>query len=278
MMADECMAADCFDETFNEKWNMDTHDDDSSMLDYESFLQTDVGDYDDLDDFDDDEFFESSQLHRLIHTQPIHMINQNALFSCTADSMNTQPQELHTTIDTLFPSNTSQSATTSRSSSLFSATLPPEEESRTASASYDFFDSIEEANDNFDEPLLDHKHDHKPPACSNTNLQIQLNNLIPRSVPQKKVDLKLCLDMGSFSKQHETGTFYSGSNYHYSIKSSHKQQNPPQALGEDSLLIRTLNAKLSRYAGYYTADSKDQEYSDKVRFQEISYKFSKTYF
>ncbi|EDO16581.1 hypothetical protein Kpol_520p1, partial [Vanderwaltozyma polyspora DSM 70294] len=44
--------------------------------------------------------------------------------------------------------------------------------------------------------------------------------------------------------------------------------------------LKTINTKLSRYSSNVSSNYKniDQDYFDKVRFQEISYKFSKTYF
>ncbi|CAI1520925.1 hypothetical protein SEUBUCD646_0J02840 [Saccharomyces eubayanus] len=54
---------------------------------------------------------------------------------------------------------------------------------------------------------------------------------------------------------------------------------PAQKLNSEELeFVKRLNAKLSRYAAAYSVSaSNDQDYYDKVRFQEISYKFSKTY-
>lgn len=43
-------------------------------------------------------------------------------------------------------------------------------------------------------------------------------------------------------------------------------------------LILHLSNKLSRYCGYFINDSKEMEYFDKIRLQEINYRFSKTYF
>lgn len=43
-------------------------------------------------------------------------------------------------------------------------------------------------------------------------------------------------------------------------------------------LFYQVTQKLSRYCGYFIADSKEQEYFDKIRFQEITYRFSKTAF
>lgn len=42
--------------------------------------------------------------------------------------------------------------------------------------------------------------------------------------------------------------------------------------------VYTLTNKLLPYFGYFLADSKDLDYFDKIRYQEIDYKFSKTYF
>ncbi|AET41004.1 transcription factor IME1 Ecym_7156 [Eremothecium cymbalariae DBVPG len=42
--------------------------------------------------------------------------------------------------------------------------------------------------------------------------------------------------------------------------------------------VHTLTSKLSRYCGYFVADSKEMEYFDKIRLQEIEYRLSKTYF
>lgn len=47
---------------------------------------------------------------------------------------------------------------------------------------------------------------------------------------------------------------------------------------EDDLFVYTLTNKLMPYFGYFLADSNDLDYFDKIRFQEIDYKLSKTYF
>lgn len=60
------------------------------------------------------------------------------------------------------------------------------------------------------------------------------------------------------------------------------EKSPPPSLqklnSEELEFLKKLNSKLSRYAAAYSfSASNDQDYYDKVRFQEISYKFSKTY-
>ena len=69
----------------------------------------------------------------------------------------------------------------------------------------------------------------------------------------------------------------SDSNYKYQIttEASSTGRRPTE---EENFFVKTLNSKLYRYTGYFGAGSRDQDYHDKVRFQEISYKFSKTYF
>lgn len=289
MIVDDTMAT-LFEEDASDAWIIDSNnnnsdnndnicDDDVSTLDYESFLQTDGGEYEDLEDLDDDELFESSQLHRLIHTQPIHLLKQNQLFEYHPDSFSIEPQEIFTTTIGAATSFTDpQSASTSRSSSLFSTIFPPEEDNRMCSSSYDFFECIEEGQNDFNEPLIDHKRESFTMSSSEENkFQLQLKALIPRTLPQKNLDLKLCLGLESLPKQ--STMIGNETNYHYTIQTSTTtQQNSKQPADKETLLVQTLNYKLSRYAGYYTADSRDQEYSDKVRFQEISYKFSKTYF
>ncbi|AJR61563.1 AAR_G0030850.mRNA.1.CDS.1 [Saccharomyces cerevisiae] len=60
------------------------------------------------------------------------------------------------------------------------------------------------------------------------------------------------------------------------------EKSPPPSLqklnSKELEFLKKLNSKLSRYAAAYSfSSSNDQDYYDKVRFQEISYKFSKTY-
>ncbi|QEU62859.1 Ime1 [Kluyveromyces lactis] len=49
-------------------------------------------------------------------------------------------------------------------------------------------------------------------------------------------------------------------------------------VSEKDQFVYTLTNKLLPYFGYFLADSNDLDYFDKIRFQEIDYKFSKTYF
>ncbi|AMD20443.1 HDL301Wp [Eremothecium sinecaudum] len=47
---------------------------------------------------------------------------------------------------------------------------------------------------------------------------------------------------------------------------------------EQCEFVHALTSKLSRYCGYFVADSKEMEYFDKIRLQEIEYRLCKTYF
>ncbi|CAI4045225.1 hypothetical protein SUVZ_10G2770 [Saccharomyces uvarum] len=68
--------------------------------------------------------------------------------------------------------------------------------------------------------------------------------------------------------------------YYYPLEIALDIDRPPalKLNSEELEFVKKLNAKLSRYAAAYSVSaSNDQDYYDKVRFQEISYKFSKTY-
>lgn len=286
--------------------------DDSSLTNsidiYDSYLQADDydDDFEDYDDDDDEDPFESSQLHQLVHTQPVHLINKQALLSyepvreLKSQSFYEVSAPLNSsvaraTIATQSHDEDLTSAITSRSSSLSSTFSFPNDKYYANGQSYqDYYAGVEE---DYDEPMTDDKYE---TLYSNyyggkyiSKLPRNEENLhfsVPRSLPYQERDVCLGLDLSSQCitlQQREL--FHEDemeTNYHYTIQTSNthksdevtKNCNTNHATDDEILFVKTVSSKLSRYAGYFIADSKDQEYSDKVRFQEISYKFSKTYF
>ncbi|CDO94357.1 unnamed protein product [Kluyveromyces dobzhanskii CBS 2104] len=61
------------------------------------------------------------------------------------------------------------------------------------------------------------------------------------------------------------------------VFSSKMTQESSRVSAQDQFAYELTN-KLLPYFGYFLADSNDLDYFDKIRFQEIDYKFSKTYF
>ncbi|SCU87058.1 LAMI_0D04566g1_1 [Lachancea mirantina] len=80
---------------------------------------------------------------------------------------------------------------------------------------------------------------------SSVNLNLFVNNYVPRS--------------------------------NYIATVSVETEKSPQFSKEEELIHVVCN-KLSRYCGYFFADSREQEYFDKIRMQEIFYRLNKTYF
>lgn len=268
---------------------------------YDSYLQADDydDDFEDYDDIDDEDPFESSQLHQLVHTQPVHLINKQALLDFEpvrepkSQSFYEMSAPLNSSVARASIANKSNreeitSAITSRSSSLSSTFSFPND---TYGQSYEnYYASVEE---DFDEPMTDQKYEtlysnyygtSKFPT-NEENSQFS----VPRSLPYQERDVCIGLDLSSQCITSQREPFHEDEmeiNYHYTIQTSKaykidedtKNCNKNHATKDEILFVKTVSAKLSRYAGYFIADSKDQEYSDKVRFQEISYKFSKTYF
>lgn len=246
---------------------------------YESYLQPDnyEEEYQELDDYEVDSFFESSQLHRLVHTQPIHLINQQEIMDYTP-----QPQQLVVEDDRDKKSFISPMMT-SRSSSM-SSTF-----SKRTSTFGNYYDSIYEEVDSESEDFgvfFGGKEQSKPlysAFYSICNPETTETYQTEASVPRAYACRDAMLDLSSRNiAQDETIRATADRSYHYSIQTSNTVPatggNMHQPSEEEIQFVKAINLKLSRYAGYFTAGSKDQEYSDKVRFQEISYKFSKTYF
>lgn len=214
---------------------------------YDCYLQPDNYDdtYEDLEDLEDDTFFESSQLHQLVQTQPVQLINEQDLIDRLP-----QPQEL--VVEEA--SNGISPMMTSRSSSM----------SSTFSKRNSLYGNVPES---IDESMVERKV--QPLFSAFNSIYNNTAQYEDYSAPRSFAIHESALDLGA-----EVNHYAISDSYHYSI---HKSSNTRYATDEEIEFVKNLNSKLSRYSGYFTAGSKDQEYSDKVRFQEISYKFSKTY-
>lgn len=224
---------------------------------YDCYLQPDNYDdtYEDLEDLEDDTFFESSQLHQLVQTQPVQLINEQDLIDRLP-----QPQEL--VVEETSHCNGISPMMTSRSSSM-SSTF-----SKRNSLYGNVPESIDEEMDlECDESMVGRKA--QPLFSAFNSIYNNTAQYEDYSAPRSFAIQESALEIGAEVNQYATSDLY-----HYSIQ---KSSNTRYATDEEIEFVKTLSSKLSRYSGYFTAGSKDQEYSDKVRFQEISYKFSKTY-
>lgn len=252
----------------------ETRDDSASVNSsdiYECYLQPDnyEADFEELNEFEADGFFESSQLHQLVHTQPIHLISQQGIVDYTPQTQKLVVEEEPEKKSFISPMMTSRS---SSMSSTFS---------KCNSIYGNYYDSIQEemvpeteeygaffGGKDQDKPLYSAFHS----ICNPMDLT---DATVPRNYTCPKSSIEFCSNI-------ETALVSADRYYHYSIQTSNTlpQTGPNihQPTGEEMQFVKAINLKLSRYAGYFTAGSRDQEYSDKVRFQEISYKFSKTYF
>ncbi|QLL31529.1 hypothetical protein HG536_0B03930 [Torulaspora globosa] len=245
---------------------------------YDCYLQPDnyEEEYEELDDYEADNFFESSQLHHLVHTQPIHLVNKQEIIDYmpqTQQLVVEEDQEKKAFISPMM---------TSRSSSM-SSTF-----SKRTSGFKNYYDSIhEEMNSEYEdyEVFFGAKEQNKSLysafySMHNPETTEAYHN--DASVPRTYACEDAAIDLSSREiAEDETALETTDRSYHYSIQTSNAVPAAScvhQPTDEEIQFVKAVNLKLSRYAGYFTAGSKDQEYSDKVRFQEISYKFSKTYF
>lgn len=256
---------------------------------YDCYLQADNYDDDfqdlnDFDDFEDDNFFESSQIHQLIHTQPVHLINQQTYISNLPVREETVQIENERTTKRGEPPLISPTMT-SRSSSM-STTF-----SKRASIYETCFENVDESMDReYEDSIIDGKDQNTMLYSAfyniynrNTDEQYQ-NSRVPRNFSCEETETAVYFDPHHTDEDQLAYTV--GKSYHYSVQTSNPKQSCYAGDGEalhyandeGIQFTKAVVSKLSRYAGYFTAGSKDQEYSDKVRFQEISYKFSKTYF
>ncbi|CAR29811.1 hypothetical protein ZYGR_0AD04970 [Zygosaccharomyces rouxii] len=254
--------------------------------------------------------FESSQLHQLVHTQPIHLINYQMLSDYT-----------------LRKEKDFEDHASSRSSIL--ATF--EDIEVISENAVNFFDGgnmTDDVNTAATSATGAHfKHDLLDVASEEWNIwkqQVPISNFyqsnnttvgppeatvgasgtaplknsqemdweVPRSLPFEYKDAGHYLDFShciNLQDELEVPPLHlqqppqchnrnnSENNYNYQITTdaSFTGRRPTE---EENFFVKTLNSKLYRYTGYFGAGSRDQDYHDKVRFQEISYKFSKTYF
>lgn len=227
-----------------------------------SIFEDDFCDYylegDSWDEYDESESFESSQLHQLIHTQPIHLINQQMLYDETLrgsamegpassrSSMSSEFEEMggfDNSVD--ITSSENNTAATSATSAHFKHNL---------------YDMGEREWGIF-----------KQQSQLYESISQDMEWDVPRSFPFEYTDFSQC---AAFNADSEAPISH---NYNYTITTDvpPKVRRPTE---EENFFVKTLSSKLSRYTGYLGGGSSDQDYHDKVRFQEISYKFSKTYF
>ncbi|QLQ79042.1 hypothetical protein HG537_0B03890 [Torulaspora globosa] len=246
---------------------------------YDCYLQPDnyEEEYEELDDYEVDSFFESSQLHHLVHTQPIHLVNKQEIIDYMPQTQQLVVEEDQEKKEFISPMMTSRS---SSMSSTFS---------KRTSAYRNYYDSIhEETNSEYEDydVFFGAKEQNKSlysafySIYNNPETTEAYNN--DASVPRTYACEDATIDLSSRGiAEDESVLETTDRSYHYSIQTSNAVPAAScvhQPTDEEIQFVKAINLKLSRYAGYFTAGSKDQEYSDKVRFQEISYKFSKTYF
>lgn len=261
-------------------------------------------------DADDEPDFESSQLHQLVHTQPIHLINCQMLSDYTLtggesceDAASSRSSILASFEDIDVVSEDALnffdggSMTTEANTAATSAT--------SAHFKYNPLDITPEEWNLWKQQFLISNGCENSAAfvdASETNIDAigtaPLKNTegmdwdIPRSVPFEYTNEGHLLDFSKYinhQEELEVSPLHlqqpnqchngdsSGRNYSYHLTTdiSSTRRCPTEA---ESFFVKTLSSKLSRYTDYFGAASRDQEYYDKVRFQEISYKFSKTYF
>lgn len=227
---------------------------------YDCYLQDDNYDdsYGDLEELEEDKFFESSQLHHLAQTQPVQMIEEQDLVAGLP-----YPQEIlveqESQVIGISP------MLTSRSSSL-SSTFS----NRNSAYGY-AYEGLHENTIVEDENSIG-VGKVQPLFAALSSICNSTNQYEDSRAPRSFAVYESALDIGA-----EINQYTSNESYHYAVHTNSGMPSTRYATDEEIEFVKCINSKLSRYAGYFTAGSKDQEYSDKVRFQEISYKFSKTY-
>lgn len=227
---------------------------------YDCYLQPDNYDdtYEDLEDLENDTFFESSQLHQLVQTQTVHLLDEQAL-------IDRLPRQQTLVVDEP-PQNMGISPSmTSRSSSM-SSTF-----SKRSSLYGNVYDSIDEEMDlECSDSMI---------GAKNQPLYSALYSIPHETAPcdESRAPRSFAIPDNALDFSADVNQYTTVDSYHYTIQTFPAGPGARRATEEEMEFVKTVNSKLSRYAGYFTAGSKDQEYSDKVRFQEISYKFSKTY-
>lgn len=271
---------------------------------------TEHGNEEDDDDADDEPDFESSQLHELVHTQPIHLINCQMLSDYTLrggesyeDAVSSRSsilasfEDIEVVSEDVLNFFDGGSMTTEANTAATSAT--------SAHFKYNPLDIAPEEWNLWKQQFpISNGYENRGAfvGASETNIDAirtaPLKNAeemewdVPRSLPFEYkneghfLDFSKCINHQEELKvsplhlqqpnQCHNGDS-SGSNYSYHLTTDtlSTRRRPTE---EESFFVKTLNSKLSRYTDYFGAASRDQEYYDKVRFQEISYKFSKTYF
>lgn len=268
---------------------------------------------------DDEDFldFESSQVHQLIHTQPIHLINYQMLHdynarenmdfeerASTRSSMSISFDNVENTFDNALNVCDSGTVTNDINTAATSATSAHFKHSLLDSTAddYNLWKYQPSISNFYGNSNITNLHSVAMDSSTGTVPMKSSQNVgwdIPRSLPLGYKDAGQYLDFsqcdnlqddleehvpslqrqeshhhhcnGDNDKDHR----YKNYNYQITTDTSSVGRRPTE---EENSFVKTLNSKLSRYTGYFGAGSKDQEYHDKVRFQEISYKFSKTYF
>ncbi|EJS43072.1 ime1p [Saccharomyces arboricola H-6] len=305
--------------------------------------------------FEKSDNIRSSQLQHLVHTQPIHLINPQALFNdefLNLENVDSQPHSKEAKTakgnkTATAPIKQKKNSDTTRSSSL-SSLFSNNETVSTYRSSYDtnnndfqknnkndndidMTDAIKyETNtnlqkdvrifqENFEFNEFAYAQDFYPHSTSytytkptNTNDSINVGNM-DLCYQRHYQYLPHTENLHSFNNRHYSNNKNINSNnypqnnnnnnnasadiyesdpfvnepqvtsYYYPLEIAFDIEKsppaPPQKFNLEELeFLKKLNTKLSRYAAAYSISaSNDQEYYDKVRFQEISYKFSKTY-
>ncbi|AAS54183.1 AGL308Wp [Eremothecium gossypii ATCC 10895] len=184
----------------------------------------------------------ASQRRLLIHTQPIYLINTSKLQ--TPQQQVVRP-EGGTLLDT-------------RQSSIFSAPGLGEDALHVLDAAL-----TPACAEKLRMPRIVPREEPDYGALAADELLFELSAPIPLALPAGPAPglLGPSLDLGRFVQAahtfHDDATWDSPEQYEF---------------------VHALTSKLSRYCGYFVADSKEMEYFDKIRLQEVEYRLSKTYF
>lgn len=232
----------------------------------------------------------SFQRQMLIHTQPIYLINTSKLQTsqqqvAAGNKTNLSiPSEQHTTISS---DNNLQELLHKRNELYEKTTYTPDSEEYLEPFDKGFnpFDMIMPIPRVICEDRLNYEYG--PAAITDDELSYDYE---PVAVADDELLLQLAASGSSLPSLQLI------SNYNQAIdpalvRSFEPSVNPDRdvhtAAYNDSATINsskqyefmhTLTSKLSRYCGYFVADSKEVEYFDKIRQQEIEYRFCKTYF
>lgn len=198
-----------------------------------------------------------AQMINMVHTQPVHLIHVHNL---KALQTSFEDEEAAANVAALeAAAEAAEAAIIERSAAANASSTPP---SLADTRNNSVFSSTRSINN-----LLQDQQD--------------MENDIKLMPPTKKRSLVAPIMFHAGKSQVTANT----NNTHNKIKHHNEPQklkpnckNTTKPVSEKDQFVYTLTNKLLPYFGYFLADSNDLEYFDKVRFQEIDYKFSKTYF